>query len=411
MVNWVPGCYEACVSAEGMEFWTKLGMPEEMAKGMVGGKMSMEVKCLGGNTLYGKSSMEGFPEMDLSWIAKEGQECEFSMPGFGKIKMTWKCAGENKLDVCETFEKLGTVQYKMTHCEKGSEWVYTSKEQGHSYTQHWNRVIDMDGTFRLCGKMEGAEDFPMMMEGFSMKMLEDPSFKYCIKVCEDGFMSVDYIGGQKYPTKAKWGEERQNPHDKNISDVHVKVGVGAIKSVSKHTDGRIQETEWTYSPCGNKVDFVAKDLKSGKCCKMSFEKFCDFSGSYKIISRSGLEEFCKVTGTNVQEAKDFYSHPTTAFTFKELGNFCESDMVHKGASVLKLGFNYNEEFATKYPMMGDKPWSVVVTKNGCTMSLISKGEKCTIKSVMKRTKNFLLFCDEVCGTGVKTVMILVPTDC
>ena len=45
------------------------------------------------------------------------------MPGFGKIKMTWKCAGENKLDVCETFEKLGTVQYKMTHCEKGSEWV------------------------------------------------------------------------------------------------------------------------------------------------------------------------------------------------------------------------------------------------------------------------------------------------
>ena len=37
---------------------------------MVGGKMCMEVKCLGGNTLYGKSSMEGFPEMDLSWIAK-----------------------------------------------------------------------------------------------------------------------------------------------------------------------------------------------------------------------------------------------------------------------------------------------------------------------------------------------------
>ena len=85
----------------------------------------------------------------------------------------------------------------------------------------------------------------------------------------------------------------------NISDVHVKVGVGAIKSVSKHTDGRIQETEWTYSPCGNKVDFVAKDLKSGKCCKMSFEKFCDFSGSYKIISRSGLEEFCKVTGEEI----------------------------------------------------------------------------------------------------------------
>ena len=91
--------------------------------------------------------------------------------------------------------------------------MYTSKEHGHSYTQYWNRVIDMDGTFRLCGQMEGAEDFPMMMEGFSMKMLEDPSFKYCIKVCEEGFMSVDYIGGQKYPTKAKWGEERQNPHD------------------------------------------------------------------------------------------------------------------------------------------------------------------------------------------------------
>ena len=140
------------------------------------------------------------------------------------------------------------------------------------------------------------------------------------------------------------------------------------------------------------------------------------NGSKSTIKSGMLKthNFRNFLGTNVQEAKDFYNHPTTAFTFKELGNFCESDMVHKGASVLKLGFNYNEEFSTKYPMMGDKPWSVstiycfhlcflqkinaififnskvVVTKNGCMMNMISKGEKCTIKSVMKRTKNFLL---------------------
>ena len=54
----------------------------------------------------------------------------------------------------------------------------------------------------------------------------------------------------------------------------------------------------------------------------------------------------------------FYNHPDTLFSWKETGNFCESVLSHKGSKVLNLGFNYNEEFTTKYPHMGDKPWNV-----------------------------------------------------
>ena len=54
----------------------------------------------------------------------------------------------------------------------------------------------------------------------------------------------------------------------------------------------------------------------------------------------------------------FYNHPDTLFSWKETGNFCESVLSHKGSKVLNLGFNYNEEFTTKYPHMGDTPWNV-----------------------------------------------------
>ena len=51
---------------------------------------------------------------------------------------------------------------------------------------------------------------------------------------------------------------------------------------------------------------------------------------------------------------------------------------------------FSSLFSTKINAIFIFNSKVVVTKNGCMMNMISKGEKCTIKSVMKRTKNFLL---------------------
>ena len=66
---------------------------------MVGGKMCMEVKCLGGNTLYGKSSMEGFPEMDLSWIAKVWPLHHFLTRNEKTTEKRTPCLGDHKVSL------------------------------------------------------------------------------------------------------------------------------------------------------------------------------------------------------------------------------------------------------------------------------------------------------------------------
>jgi len=408
MVSFIPGRYETTVDPSAGLFWVKCGMDEESVKGFIGLKTIQELKSLGENTVYWNNEIPDVPEMKTGVVIKEGLGFELTFRGIGTVKYDIKSIGDNQIEMTEVHEKFGAVDCKATFCDKGSEWVYHSKEHDCKYTQNFTRVIDMDGTFRLVGKIEGGEDFPLLLEGFTMKVLEDPSYKYHIEVTDEGFCSTDYIEGKPWVSKSRFGVEAPSAYDENITELHIKAGPGLTKSVTKHKDGRVQETTVAYSPCGNQTNIKMKDLRSGKTCSMNFERFCDFSGTFKVISMTGLEEFCKVIGGNAEEAKMFYNHPETLFSWKETGNFCESVLSHKGSNVLNLGFNYNEEFTTKYPHMGDTPWNVIVTKQGNILTTVSKSDTCTMKSVMERTKNFLIMCDEVIGTGVKTTMICMP---
>ena len=77
-------------------------------------------------------------------------------------------------------------------------------------------------------------------------------------------------------------------------DLHIKTGPGSFKTVSKK-DGNMQET--TVTCCDvDKMKIVMKDLKTGKSLNCMTEKFCDFSGKYKIVSTSGMADFCKALG-------------------------------------------------------------------------------------------------------------------
>ena len=77
--------------------------------------------------------------------------------------------------------------------------------------------------------------------------------------------------------------------------MHVQTGPGSFKIVSKKKDGRVMET--SISCCFNKMDIVFKDLSSAKTLSCIMEKSVDFSGTYKIVSSSGMEEFRKAAGS------------------------------------------------------------------------------------------------------------------
>ena len=70
----------------------------------------------------------------------------------------------------------------------------------------------MDGTWRVCGKVEGDADFctPMGPSFNLKKFFENPTYKSHVQMCDEGWMAKDTFDDQCVVTKAKWGEEVEN---------------------------------------------------------------------------------------------------------------------------------------------------------------------------------------------------------
>jgi len=408
MSKHINGCYENVYSQADLDYAVKAGMPEDLAKPCLGKKMKYMFKQVSDKSVWSTFDMEGSPEWSMACLLTDGVESSIEMPGIGTVKICTKFTGPDSMEFNEDFPGMGIVHNKMTFCEKGVEVVSKTVEKDCQHTYYYQRVFDLDGTWRVCGKVEGDADMTTPMgDSFNLKeFLENPTYKYCLKVCDEGFMSKDTWDDQCIVTKAKWGEEVENPLCKGMFDLHIKTGPGSFKTVSKK-DGNMQET--TVTCCGvDKMKIVMKDLKTGKSLNCMTEKFCDFSGKYKIVSTSGMADFCKALGVKeVTEVAQMFSDPSTEYCLKETGCFLEMSTSYKGKTVHKLGASYGEELSTCYPYLGEKPFQVVATKQGNCVTMVSKGPCFTLKTVMKKTKNFLIACDEIVGTGIKQTQICV----
>ena len=85
-------------------------------------------------------------------------------------------------------------------------------DHGCEYTGWWSRLVEPDGTWLVTGPVHG--DFPCFLEGMDLKsFLENPSYKYNLTICEDGFTSEVIFDDQSIVTNANWGEEIQNAFD------------------------------------------------------------------------------------------------------------------------------------------------------------------------------------------------------
>ena len=82
----------------------------------------------------------------------------------------------------------------------------------------------------------------------------------------------------------------------NLLDLHVKSGPREIKSVQTHASGRVREIYTTWAPDLKTQTTLMKDVKSGKFVKFTMENFVDFSGTFKVASITGLEQYCGVLG-------------------------------------------------------------------------------------------------------------------
>merc|ERR1712062_73743 len=120
--------------------------------------------------------------------------------------------------------------------------------------------------------------------------------------------------------------------------MHVQTGPGSFKIVSKkkEEDGRVMET--SISCCFNKMDLVFKDLSSAKTMSCIMEKSVDFSGTYKIVSSSGMEEFRKAAGVKDADAcLELLAGPSTTCTIIDRDNsFFEKTITNSGHQVAKI---------------------------------------------------------------------------
>ena len=79
--------------------------------------------------------------------------------------------------------------------------------------------------------------------------------------------------------------------------MHIKSGPREIKSVQTHASGKVTEIYTTWAPDLKTQTTLMKDVQSGKFVKFTMENFVDFSGTFKVASIIGLEQYCGVLGS------------------------------------------------------------------------------------------------------------------
>jgi len=406
----VVGTFKHTASQKEADFWTKCGVEPSLAKKLVGTHWTLQMKCIEDNRMFIRMEVEELPELNYMSFCGEDATNEMDLPEFGKVKFTYKNAKAGVLESDVEYEKYGNFTMLETFSAEGFVSELTSKASGESLKENWTRVVDLDGTYRLV-KTKDIENFESLFEGYTKEMLLNPESKFKMQELSDGSIKcTDYFNGQEIKTVAKLDEESTYDFDRNVSNLMVKVGPGHYKTISKHQDGRAQEITSKHS--GNQIIMDFKDLRSGKTYQLVYEKFADFSGSYKVISSTGIKDFMKAFGVSNDILDKFYvDQNAITIVAKETGNALTHAVMMNGTVVDEnccyLG---GEEFKMKPASMNGLECTGVAVKKGNCVDIVCKTAGMTLKSQMKLTKNFLVKTDEIAGTGVMMTQIMMKID-
>lgn len=363
------GCFEKCVTKEEADFWRPTC--GDMVDKMVGKKCCFKSCDMGNGKVFSQWTFEGCPEMNCSGMFCEGVENKVNLPHLGGQCCIKYHQTEKGYKSCIN-SPMGKFELDETYCPQGMKAVITM--DGKSCTEHWKRVIEVDGMYK-CTKQTNTKEF-MKAEGLPdsfICLLDDYSF--CVKVCDKNIRMVENFGPD---CKQDWSVEFDKEFDYKFpvegsgpNGKMIATNCGNGKYVCVFKDDKGSCTEWTYQFCGKGAKVCGKNLKTGACCEMEFIKeCCPIAGTWKPISVTGCADMLCAIGLPKAEAQKYENDRCHRLCFKECGPIVHCKMTGD-LSPVDMCFKWGEECEYFDPLMKEN-CKCVNTKNGNTVVTVTK---------------------------------------
>merc|ERR1711944_62068 len=380
------GTFEITMNQADCDF-TAIVYGKEAASYMLGKSMKATFTDLGKGRVAAHwfSSDPALAKFNFFGVFYEGDGHTINMPGFGGlVKYSSQSTADGYKTTMES-EKYGKFDVVEVYCSQGVAKTITHK--GTTHTEHWKRVINENGWYRMHHHENGLA---MMMEDGTLtesqatKMLDGMKLHW--NACDSGFQLIeDFAGEARVKSGGKYDEECDYvfPGEEPTKYIVTKKDAGKYLTIWKRPK---DTTEVIFEFCGEGLMMDMKNLKSGTCAKLFYKKYTPLCGKMKVIASENVKEMMLAIGCPEKMACD-YANDMATLEIEE--NFPVYRWNWQGKTPMDISMKLDEETEVFDPIMNEK-MKAVCTKSGNKLLFTQKYSSMTFITTCTFTDNFMI---------------------
>ncbi|TRY77037.1 hypothetical protein TCAL_15937 [Tigriopus californicus] len=400
----VPGVYTNVKTQELADFLVKTGIPKEQAQSFVGVKSTMRLELHDGNWIYDLKCPE-MPGLNTLAAFKEGVETEVDNPAFGgKAKMVFTTSGPNTFKSIVTSELMGKIVFDEKYTEEGASITYNHEKSGATVAEKWTRVIDEDGWYKMY-KEENLVNFNKAMGTPDDLGSDQSNFKMKVSHVGKAVQMIESCGHSEVKTVFTYDEEFQYgwPGTPNLDRTMIatRMGPGQILMLAKGSSGQSEEWRMTIKMDGTML-WEGRDKVSGQSCKMWMKKIPLFCGKFRQVSNCGFDEYGTAMGMPADMISKLKNDFESVLSMDMVGGLVHVKSTSK-VMPMDMSMKFDEEYEIGMP--GMESFKVIESLQGNDILSVSKGTRCTVKTLTKFTNNFAIMESEVVGLGASCKIV------
>jgi len=399
-----------------VDFMQKIGgCTSEEAKKMMekGMNVKLEVCSVSHKKWRVIVTCKEFPEFNMIECVEDDKEMHMENALYGKAKVMVTMPAANMVKICTESEKMGKTEVMEVFTDDGMT-ATTKGRGGATLTEHWSRVCCEEGAYRyVCN--ENGESFAKAtgaLEGTGMTFedtMKDASFMLK-SLGNDSWQMTEHFMGQTNTLKIAMNEEVDYTFpgwERRM--LCTRIAPNKLKCIMKHKDGRVEEWMRCQTADGNMV-WHGKCIKTGKEVKIYYEKFTCLDGTWRPVSKEGVQRLTQYMGVPEQMARQMAADFETKTIIKsKAGGYYQmrNDSKEMPYNII---IKMDEEFEMSQPAT-DKPIKCIMAASGRdTYVMIRRHEKATVKISTKVTPNFMVLTEQVLGTNICAKIIMARCD-
>lgn len=409
----IEGTYECVRGQSYVDFISSLGVDSIVCHRLLNSHWTLRMWRDG--EIWGLSYMcREMPHLNTFHTFRPGQECRATHFVLGRDAMVLLRANGSKDGwslSCES-ERIGRFTMETNHSEEGIHSTMSGK--GRTMTEKWRRLSRTEGAY-IFHRGENVDSY-FTATGHRELLNHMHLFKIHIGKKGSTMFYSEHFGDYGHFSNTleldvetpffgpgcRSGTSQQSERAHSSMCLMSRTGVGRYMMVCKNRNGMIEEWNFRFNDWGLQLRCTEKT--TGQTCTLHMKRFRDTSGTFRLISMSGFENFGSAMGISPESIREIMEDNSTRLIITDRGNgYIRHQLIRKKYPIDHC-FKLNEQCSFYHPLLKEVVKSVgCVNHNSfCMMSKTSRGP---LKSVMHFNDHFVTWNVTLPEHHVSTKMI------